>query len=96
MQGIVFIWDEFTEFFTNNVPVTPLQELAHATADMPFYLFLITHRSLNQFTRIDEDTRKKLLDRFHNCKLEMVPITAYKLISNVIEVKPDYKSEWGG
>jgi len=95
LQGIVFIWDEFTEFFTNNVPVTPLQELAHATADMPFYLFLITHRSLNQFTRIDEDTRKKLLDRFHNCKLEMVPITAYKLISNVIEVKPDYKSEWG-
>lgn len=94
LQGIIFIWDEFTEFFTNNVPVTPLQELAQATADMPFYLILITHRSLNQFTRVDEETRKKLLDRFHNCQLEMVPITAYKLISNVIEIKPDYKREW--
>ena len=41
LQGIVFIWDEFTEFFTNNVPVTPLQELAQATGDMPFYLLLL-------------------------------------------------------
>ncbi|TDA65831.1 MAG: hypothetical protein D9V47_12060 [Clostridia bacterium] len=94
LQGIVFIWDEFTEFFANNVPVTPLQELAQATADMPFYLFLVTHRALNQFTRIDEDTRKKLLDRFHNCQLEMTPVTAYKLIANVIEAQPDRRSEW--
>lgn len=94
LQGIVFIWDEFTEFFANNVPVTPLQELAHATADMPFYLFLITHRALNQFTRIDDDTRKKLEDRFHNCRLEMTPVTAYKLIANVIQAKPDRRTEW--
>lgn len=94
LQGIVFIWDEFTEFFANNVPVTPLQELAQATADMPFYLFLVTHRALNQFTRIDEDTRKKLLDRFHNCQLEMTPVTAYKLIANVIEAHPDRRNEW--
>lgn len=94
LQGIVFIWDEFTEFFANNVPVTPLQELAQATADMPFYLFLVTHRALNQFTRIDDDTRKKLLDRFHNCQLEMTPVTAYKLIANVIEVDPDRRNEW--
>lgn len=94
LQGIIFIWDEFTEFFANNVPVTPLQELAQATADMPFYLFLITHRALNQFTRIDEDTRKKILDRFHNCWLEMTPVTAYKLIANVIEAYPERRKEW--
>ncbi|MGI9862647.1 hypothetical protein SDD30_14810 [Moorella naiadis] len=94
LEGIVFIWDEFTEFFTNNVPVTPLQELAQATADIPFYLFLVTHRALNQFTRIDDDTRKKLLDRFHNCQLEMTPVTAYRLIANVIEARPDLRNDW--
>jgi hypothetical protein len=94
LQGIVFIWDEFTEFFANNVAMTPLQELAHAAADMPFYLFLVTHRALNQFTRIDDETRKKLLDRFHTCQLEMTPVTAYKLIGNVIEPNPDQRNEW--
>ncbi len=94
LQGIIFIWDEFTEYFVYNASVTPLQELAHATADMPFYLFLVTHRALNQFTRIDDDTRRKLLDRFHNCQLEMRPVTAYKLISNVIEAKADFQDEW--
>ncbi|MGB4516297.1 MAG: hypothetical protein WBI65_01590 [Dethiobacteria bacterium] len=94
LQGIVFIWDEFTEFFTNNVPVTPLQELAQATADMPFYLFLITHKSVSQFTRIDDDTRRKLMERFHNCRLEMAPVTAYKLIGNVIEADPNLRDDW--
>ncbi len=94
LQGILFIWDEFTEFFGNNVPVTPLQELAQATAEMPFYLFLVTHRALNQFARIDDETRKKLLDRFHTCQLEMNPVTAYKLIANVIEAKPGLGDEW--
>lgn len=94
LRGIVFIWDEFTEFFTNSVPVTPLQELAQATADMSFYLFLVTHRNINQISRIDDETRKRLLERFHNCQLEMTPVTAYKLIANVIEANPDRRSDW--
>lgn len=94
LRGIIFIWDEFTEFFYNNVPVTPLQELAHATTDMPFYLFLVTHRALNQFTRIDDDTRKKLIDRFHTCQLEMAPVTAYKLIANAVDSKKENINEW--
>ena len=94
LEGIVFIWDEFTEFFSNNVPVTPLQELAHSTADMPFYLFLITHKSVQQFRRIDDQTRRKLMDRFHHCRLEMSPVTAYKLIGNVVEADPNLRDDW--
>ena len=45
LQGIIFIWDEFTDYFANNVPVTPLQEPAQATVDMPFYLFIVTHKA---------------------------------------------------
>ncbi|QUL97787.1 MAG: hypothetical protein IMF26_06655 [Candidatus Fermentithermobacillus carboniphilus] len=94
LKGILFIWDEFTQFFANSTDVDSLQELAHATTGIPFYLFLVTHRALDQFTRIDEGTRKKLHDRFHLCPLEMKPVTAYKLISNVIEPKPAWRKDW--
>ena len=94
LNGIVFIWDEFTEYFLHNTAVTSLQELAQATVDMPFYLFLVTHRALCQFSRIDDETRRKLLDRFHNCQLEMHPVTAYKLIANVIGAKEGLHDKW--
>lgn len=45
LAGIVFIWDELTDFFTREAPIDTLQELAHASGRMPFYLYLITHRS---------------------------------------------------
>lgn len=94
LKGIVFIWDEFTDFFVNNVPTTSLQELAQSTAEIPFYFFLVTHRSPESFKRIDEDTKKKILERFHNFKFEMGPVTAYQLIANAIEVKSDVASQW--
>jgi len=94
IKGILFIWDEFTQFFANSTDVDSVQELAQATTGMPFYLFLVTHRALDQFARIDEGTRKKLHDRFHLCPLEMKPVTAYKLISNVIEPKPAWREDW--
>lgn len=94
LQGIVFLWDEFTDFFKMDVPVTPLQELAHATGEIPFYLFFITHRSLHQFTRIDDETRRKLLDRFHTCSLDMAPVTASRLLANTIEINPSRSREW--
>jgi len=94
LQGVVFLWDEFTDFFKMDVPVTPLQELAHATGEIPFYLFLVTHRSLNQFSRIDDETRKKLSDRFHNLSLDMAPVTAGTLLANAIEVHSSRDEEW--
>lgn len=94
LAGILFIWDEFSDFFVHNAATTTLQELAHATAETPFYLFLITHKSPQTFQRIDEDTRKKLLERFHNFHFEMKPVTAYQLIANAIEVKKDTQQDW--
>lgn len=94
LAGIVFIWDEFTEYFNHNRNVTTLQELAHATQEIPFYLFLVTHRALNQFTQLDDDNRKKLQDRFHNYRLEMEEVTAYTLLGNAIDVIPYKMKEW--
>ncbi len=94
LAGIIFMWDEFTDFFIHNVAVTSLQELAQATGEFPFYLFLITHRSPEHFQRLDEQTRKKLLERFHNFHLEMAPVTAYQLMANAIDVKKDVQGQW--
>ena len=88
LQGIVFLWDEFTDFFVKNDQVSGLQELAQATSEMPFYLYLVTHKSLEQFQRIDAETRKKISERFHNIHFEMKPVTAYQLIAHAIESRP--------
>lgn len=94
LSGVILIWDEFTEFFDSGLQTTPLQKLAEAAHDMPFYLFLITHKSLNQYGRLDEATRKWLQDRFHTFRLEMNPVTAYRLIANVIQTHPDRLEDW--
>ena len=94
LSGIIFIWDEFTDFFRANEQVTGLQEIAQLTADTPFYLFLITHRSPEQFHRIDSETKKKIRERFHNFHFEMRTVTAYQLISHAIQVKTGCESLW--
>lgn len=94
LQGIVFIWDEFTEFFTQNIPVTTLQELAHSTTSMPFYFVLVTHKLLEQFTRLDQDTQNKLKERFFPQRLDISPVTAYRLIGNAIVSKSDKAETW--
>jgi len=71
LYSIVFMWDEFTEYFQNNQNTTTgLQEIAQASIDIPFYFLLITHKVHSQFI-YDVDTRKKLEDRFKMKRIEM-------------------------
>lgn len=94
LYSIVFVWDEFTDYFLNNQNSTSgLQELAHASGKIPFYFILITHRAHEQFIH-DTDTRKKLEARFKMRKLEMADTTAFMLMRNAIDVEPDLKDEW--
>lgn len=94
LKGILFIWDEFTDFFVNNVALSDIQELAHASSDMPFYLLLVTHRSPEYFQRIDRQTMDRMLERFHNIHFEMEAVTAYQLVGNTIEVQPEHEADW--
>ncbi len=93
LRAIWFVWDEFTDYFRQNREVTTLQEMAHASAKMPFYLFLITHRNIDQFA-MDEDARRVLRDRFTNIRFEMSDVTSYQLMANVIKVKEEKRQEW--
>ena len=93
LKGLVFIWDEFADFFYNNRSTSGLQELAHATAEFPFYLILVMHRSAEILVGREED-RQHLLDRFHDVHYQMEPITAYQLIQRTIQVKEERRDEW--
>lgn len=46
LKAIVFIWDEFTEYFYNNSRnLTGFQELCELSETEPFYFILVTHWS---------------------------------------------------
>jgi len=94
LYSIVFIWDEFTEYFQNNQNTTTgLQEIAQASGNIPFYFLLITHKVHSQFI-YDVDTRKKLEARFKMQRIEMANTTAFMLMRQSLDFVPDLKSEW--
>lgn len=93
LAGIVFIWDELTDFFTREAPIDTLQELAHASGRMPFYLYLITHRSPEQLG-LQDSTWRVLYDRFHHVKFEMENQTAYELIQSTLKPIPATSRAW--
>lgn len=93
LYAIVFIWDEFTEFFKNNkYNITGLQEIAQASASIKFYFFLITHGNAQIIT--DLNARKVIEARFKQSNIEMADATAFKLMSQAIKKKAELKSEW--
>lgn len=93
LPGIVLIWDEMTNFFSREAPIDTLQELAHSTARMPFYLYLITHRSPEQLELPDE-TMRVLSDRFHQVTFEMERQTAYELMQSAFKPIPATHHAW--
>ena len=66
LKAIVFIWDEFTEYFYNNARnLTGFQELCELSETDPFYFLLVTHVSRGLFNERDQDFIK-LNGRFVN------------------------------
>ena len=93
LQGIIYIWDEFTDFFRHNPTLSGLQELAHATTEIPFYLLLVTHKSPGLVSG-DQETMRRLLERFHTVRFHLEPITAYRLAGNALEIRGERQEEW--
>jgi len=93
LQGIFFIWDEFTDFFMNNTKLSDIQELAHASVSIPWYMVLVTHKSPDILSG-DKETMDKVLDRFHRVHLELRRVTAYQLAANALHVEDNIKGDW--
>lgn len=64
LKELVFIWDEFSEYFENNMHhLTGFQQVAELSATAPFCLLIVTHKAEGYFSDGDPDKRK-ILDRF--------------------------------
>lgn len=91
LKAIVFIWDEFTEFFNNNTrSLTGFQEIAEISETDPFYLIIVTHKSAGLFDDADKD-KSKILDRFikPTCIIELPENMAFQLMGAAMEKNQD-------
>lgn len=94
LYAVFFIWDEFTEYFRNNLNnITGLQEIAQNAAELSFYFFLITHSDANQLIT-DPIQRKIIIDRFKIANIELAESTAFQLMSQALMIESDLKDEW--
>lgn len=91
LKAIVFIWDEFTEFFNNNTRnLTGFQEIAEISETDPFYMIIVTHKSAGLFDDADKD-KSKILDRFvkPTCIIELPENMAFQLMGAAMEKNRD-------
>ena len=94
LYAIVFIWDEFTEYFRNNLNnITGLQELAQHAAELSFYFFLITHGDANQL--ITDAVQRKIIEaRFKLARITLAEHTAFQLMAQALTIEPALKDAW--
>lgn len=94
LYSIVFIWDEFTEYFKNNQNnITGLQEIAQASSRISCYLFLITHSSAGQLIQ-DKGSKAIIEARFKLDTIELEESTAFKLLGQALHHEEDLAEEW--
>lgn len=94
LYSIVFIWDEFTEYFKNNQNnITGLQEIAQASSRISCYLFLITHSSAGQLIQ-DKGSKTIIEARFKLDTIELEESTAFKLLGQALHHEEDLAEEW--
>lgn len=98
LKAIVFIWDEFTEYFRNNMrSLTGFQKLADLSGSDPFYFILVTHNVTHIFPEKDNDW-KKILGRFVSpiCNIELPENMAFRLMGSAMNKNKDSMilSEW--
>ena len=94
LYAVFFIWDEFTEYFRNNLNnITGLQEIAQNAAELSFYFFLITHSDAKQL--IKDSTQQKIIEaRFKMTNIELAESTAFQLMAQALMIDSDLKNEW--
>ena len=94
LYAVFFIWDEFTEYFRNNLNnITGVQELAQNAAELSFYLFLITHSEAGQL--ITDNSQRKIIEaRFKISRIDLAESTAFQLMAQTLRIEPDLKGEW--
>ena len=91
---VVFIWDEFSDYFRKNrESLSEFQKLAELVNLKPFYFIVVTHESGQLFTTADA-TWTKVRDRFIPVQIALPDNIAFNLIGHAFNVKPAAKTDW--
>lgn len=88
-QGLLILWDEFTDVMDDAVGIPVLKELQ--TVAQKFmndgndcFLFLISHPSA--FNKLGSEATKQTDGRYHRMKYNMESVSAFKIMSRKFEV----------
>ena len=92
--GIVFIWDEFTDFVRANGDDNVLQRLSEYCKKSPLYLFLIVHVDTSWLTSLGEDTYERIMHRYHELEFNISETAALEMISESIECRKGMEGTW--
>lgn len=98
LYGLIFIWDEFTDFFKNNrTRLSGLQALVEMSEGDYFYLIPVTHNVANLFPAKDKDWNV-ISHRFVQpfCNIELPDNMAFRLMGKALEKRQDthLRDEW--
>ena len=94
LKALVFVLDEFSEFFQNNRGrLTDFQKLVETCVEIPFYLMVVAHQMGSYFHEKDTDA-KKIKDRFLPCEILMPDNIAFDLMRDALKIKEDAKADW--
>lgn len=91
LTGILFVWDEFTEYFINNPnTLSGFQTLTEISESSPFYFLIVTHESSSLIS--DNKTRSKILNRFvgdKTIRIDMPENMAFQLMAQAMKLTDD-------
>lgn len=91
---LVFIWDEFSDYFKNNrESLSEFQKIVELVSHKPFYFIVVTHESGQLFTTADS-TWTKVRDRFIPVQIALPDNIAFNLIGHALNVKTAASSAW--
>lgn len=92
--GIIFVWDEFTDFVRTNGDDNVLQRLSEYCKKTPFYLFLIVHIDTSWVSSLGEDTYNRIMHRYHELAFHISENAALEMIGESIECRKGMESTW--
>jgi hypothetical protein len=94
LKALVFVLDEFSEFFQNNRGrLTDFQKLVETCVEVPFYLIVVAHQMGSYFHEKDTDAMK-IKDRFLSCEISMPDNIAFDLMRDALKIKEEARQDW--